>query len=113
MILGALLLFHRDELAPSGEFWFIAAGAGTAALILAALSAMAVSIQSLPMRTGAESFIGMTAIAEKDILPDGGKLFVEGALWDARASSPILAGTLVEIIKTEGLRLIVQAKREE
>jgi len=28
MILGALLLFHHDELAPSGEFWFIAAGAG-------------------------------------------------------------------------------------
>ncbi len=112
MVLGAALLFHRDDLAPRGEFWFVAAGAGAVALVLAVLSAKAVAVQSLPRQTGYEAFVGLTSRAQTDIHHKG-KIFVEGALWEARSAVPIPAGSLVKIIRTEGLCLIVQAIREE
>lgn len=102
MILGALLLFHEDSLAPRGELWFVVGGAGTAALILAALSWMALSIQRLPDRTGAGALVGAVVPARTAIRATG-KVFVDGALWEARADVPIAEGDSVEIYAVEGL----------
>lgn len=107
IVLGAVLLFHQNDLAPKGEFWFIVAGAATTALIMAALSLKALSVQKLPQRTGAAVLVGQVVPARTAMDPSG-KLFADGAIWDARSTSPVAAGDPVEILSVEGLALVVR-----
>jgi membrane-bound serine protease (ClpP class) len=107
IILGAVLLFHDNDLAPRGEFWFIVAGAATTALIMAALSLKALSVQHLPERTGAAVLVGQVVPARTAIDP-AGKIFADGALWDARSTEAVAAGDPVEIVAVEGLSVVVR-----
>ncbi len=107
MVLGAILLFPKDELAPRGDFWFVVGGAATASLIMAALSIKALSIQRLPQVTGAGALIGQVVLARTDI-HGSGKVFVDGAIWEARSAVPIARGEPVEIIAVEGLCVVVK-----
>jgi membrane-bound serine protease (ClpP class) len=107
MILGAVLLFYRTGYAPSGEFWFLVAAAATSAAILATLSFKAIAVQRLPDRTGKGVLVGLVVPARTAIAPSG-KIFADGALWDACSSEPIAAGELVEIVSVEGLSVLVR-----
>jgi membrane-bound serine protease (ClpP class) len=112
MIAGAVLLFYRSDYAPRGELWFLIAAAATTALVLAALSYKAISVQSLPDRTGAGVLIGKTVPARTDIAPSG-MVFVDGALWEARSQQPIAAGEPAEIVAVEGLTVLVKPGPKE
>jgi len=107
MILGAVLLFYRTAYTPSGELWFVVAAAATTSAILAALSYKALAVQSLPDRTGAGVLIGKVVPARSDISPVG-KVFVDGAVWEARSHEPIAAGEPAEIVAVEGLTVLVR-----
>lgn len=107
IVLGAVLLFSRADGAPSGELWFLVAAAVTAAAILAALSYKAIAVQRLPDRTGDGSLVGLVVPARTDLAPTG-KIFADGALWDARSETPVPAGQPVEIVGVEGLLLVVR-----
>jgi membrane-bound serine protease (ClpP class) len=107
MVLGAVLLFPRDELAPRGDFWFVVGGAITASGILAALSLKALSVQRLPKVTGEGALIGQVVAARTDIHASG-KVFVDGAIWEARSASPVARGETVIIVAVEGLRVVVK-----
>ncbi|MEO6325542.1 MAG: nodulation protein NfeD [Thermoanaerobaculia bacterium] len=110
IILGAVLLFHDNDLAPKGDFWFIVAGAATTSLILALLSLKALSMQSLPDRTGAGVLLGQVVAARTDIHGTG-KIFADGAIWEARSATPVPAGDLVEIVSLDGLSVIVRPRQ--
>ncbi len=112
MIAGSILLFYRSGYAPRGELWFLIAAAATTALVLAALSYKAISVQNLPDRTGAGVLIGKTVHARTDIAPVG-MVFVDGALWEARSDQPIAAGEPAEIVAVEGLTAIVKPGPKE
>lgn len=107
MVLGAALLFHRDPLAPRGDLWFLVGGALAASAILAALSLAALRVQGLPARVGAESLVGLVVSARTAIHTEG-KVFVDGALWNARSQVPVEAGAPVEIVSVDGLTLVVR-----
>jgi membrane-bound serine protease (ClpP class) len=107
IVLGAVLLFSRADEAPSGELWFLVAAAGTTAAILAALSYKAIAVQRLPDRTGDGSLVGLVVPARTDLAPIG-KIFADGALWDARSETPVKAGEPVRIVAVEGLSLVVR-----
>jgi membrane-bound serine protease (ClpP class) len=107
IVLGAVLLFHQNELAPKGEFWFVVGGAVTATAILTALSLRALAVRDLPPRTGAGALVGQVVVARTPI-HDAGKVFADGALWEARSASPVPAGALVEILNVEGLTVVVR-----
>jgi membrane-bound serine protease (ClpP class) len=107
MVLGAVLLFHENELAPKGEMWIVVGGAVTAAGILAALSLRALRVQGLPQRTGAGALLGQVVVARTPIQASG-KIFVDGALWDARSSVPVAPGERVEIVGVDGLTVLVR-----
>ena len=51
----------------------------------------------------------MTSTAHGDV-HEKGKVFVDGALWEARSESPIRAGAPVEVVGVEGLRLVVKER---
>lgn len=107
IILGAVLLFHRDELAPRAELWFLIGGAAVATVILATLSLMALSVQRLPDRTGSAVLVGQVAPVRAGT---GGafKVFVDGALWDVRSATPLTDGQLVEVTGVDGLTVLVK-----
>ena len=107
IILGAVLLFHRDEFAPRAEFWFIVGGAAVATVILAGLSLMALSVQRLPGRTGVAVLVGQVVPAR--VGATGAlKVFADGALWEARSAVPLNDGQLVEITGVDGLAVLVK-----
>jgi membrane-bound serine protease (ClpP class) len=110
MVLGAVLLFPRDELAPRGDFWFVVGGAVTASAILAALSLKALSMQRLPKVTGEGALIGQVVAARTDI-HESGKVFVDGAIWEARSAWPVARGETVIIVAVEGLRVVVKPQQ--
>jgi membrane-bound serine protease (ClpP class) len=110
MVLGAALLFPKDDLAPRGEFWFVTGVAVAVSGILALLSFKALAVQRLPNRTGWDGMIGLTATARGEIDQEKGKVFVDGAIWEARSEAPIRAGDPVVVAGVEGLRLIVKPR---
>lgn len=114
VILGAVLLFHRDELAPRAELWFIVGGAAVTTAILAALSFMALSVQRLPDRTGTAVLVGQL-VPVRIGATGAPRVFVDGALWEARSATPLNDGQLVEITGVDGLAVLVRpsARGEE
>lgn len=108
IVLGAVLLFHRDELAPRAELWFLVGGAAVTTLILAALSTMALSVQRLPDRTGTAAVLSGQVAAVRVGSGGGLKVFADGALWEARSAVPLNDGQLVEITGVDGLTVLVK-----
>ena len=66
--------------------------------------------QFLPKRTGVETMIGKTVNAQSRIDPAGGKVFIEGEIWNAVSETPVETGQTVEIAGIEGLTLKVKPK---
>jgi len=107
MILGAVLLFHREEGAPRFDFWFVTVAAAATAAILAALSFKALSVQSLPVTTGEGALVGQVVRA-RSAIHQTGRVFADGAVWEARSAVPVAEGAQVEIVGVEGLLLLVR-----
>ena len=108
--LGLLMLFNRE---PSGYHlpmtWAIAATIVTAAFFIFFVG-KGIRAQFLPTRAGAETMIGKTTSARSRIDAAGGKVFIEGELWNAVSESPIEEGQYVEITGLDGLTLKVKPK---
>jgi membrane-bound serine protease (ClpP class) len=81
---------------------------GTFAVILS----FALRARHAPIRTGAESMVGVIGFAVSDVLPTG-QVQAAGELWSAEAlpeSAPIHKGDRVEVARVEGLRVKVLKK---
>jgi membrane-bound serine protease (ClpP class) len=107
IVLGGILLFPDRAGAPRGELATLTAGAVTTAAILAVLSFKALAAKRLPDRTGVGVLVGQVVAARTALSPMG-KIFVDGALWEARSSEPVAAGELVEIVGLDGLSVLVR-----
>ena len=107
IVLGAILLFPDRPGAPRGELLTLVAGAITTATILALLSFRALAVKRLPDRTGAGVLVGQIVAARTALTP-AGKIFVDGAIWEARSSVPVAAGENVEITGLDGLSVLVR-----
>jgi membrane-bound serine protease (ClpP class) len=99
VVLGGILLFPEQAGAPRGEF-----------AILGVLSFKALAMKRLPDRTGLGVLVGQVVPARTPIAP-AGKVFADGALWEAHSVIPVAAGDLVEIVGMEGLALVVRPAR--
>ena len=69
--------------------------------------------QRLPIRTGSEILLGMTAEALTDINEESGHALIEGENWACISNTPISKGQLIEVIGRDGLFLIVKPKTTE
>ncbi|HUA66067.1 MAG TPA: nodulation protein NfeD [Alphaproteobacteria bacterium] len=108
--LGTLMLFNRE---PHGFdlplSWVIAATLVTAAFFVLFVS-KGIRAQYLPVRAGSETMIGKTVPAQSHIDAAGGRVFIEGELWNAVSEIPVDAGQNVEVTGREGLTLKVKPK---
>jgi membrane-bound serine protease (ClpP class) len=106
LVTGLVIMFDAEEvpdmdpflipdLRPSWPF-IITFTLFCAALLLLAGRAI-VSTHRQKVMTGKEELVGEEAVAEADIGPDGGKIFVHGEYWNAESDSPIAKGEKVVI----------------
>jgi membrane-bound serine protease (ClpP class) len=107
IVLGGVLLFPDRAGAPRGELVTLIAGAVTTAAILAVLSFKALAAKRLPDRTGVGALVGQVVAARTALAPTG-KIFVDGAIWEARSSEPVAVGENVEIVGLDGLSVLVR-----
>jgi len=62
--------------------------------------------------TGVEGMIGEVGVAKSDIHQDG-KVLVHGEYWNASSAAPIAAGSRVRVVNVHGLKVQVEADKEE
>jgi membrane-bound serine protease (ClpP class) len=109
LIAGSLLLFQTAE-APglAVKRGVVAATAVSFAALLLGLGALVLRSQRRPVTTGSEGMVRAVGIVRRPLAPRG-KIVVIGELWDAEASdgSVLAEGIEVEVVRVEGLRLIV------
>jgi membrane-bound serine protease (ClpP class) len=93
-------------------------GWGVALAIVVPFAAITVFLLQLALRafrnkvaTGSEALIDAIGSARTDIAEDG-RVFIHGELWNARAATPIAAGSRVRIAGVDGLRLTVEPADE-
>lgn len=108
-VVGGLLLFNPGALGVSISIPFVLTLAIMTGLFFGVLMTAALRSRSLPPGTGPETLIGMTGEAKTDLNPRG-RVFVDGALWDAENvdADPIHRGDKVIVQALTGLTLKVK-----
>jgi membrane-bound serine protease (ClpP class) len=110
--LGALMLFnHAGPGFGLSLKWIIPATVATAAFFFFVVGE-GVRAQLKPARTGREAMFGKTVNAQSRIDSTGGKVFIEGEIWNAVCDAAVEAGQPVEITGIAGLTLQVKPKHE-
>lgn len=113
-IVGALVLFNSPA-TPSFQrvsVPLVILVAIVTGAMFAVILGFALRAQKRHVQTGQESLIGMTGRAVSDLSP-AGQVQTAGELWSAEAApgvGRIRKGDPVEVVKVEGLRLIVKKK---
>ena len=108
-LIGSLMLFNRsDPLFRLSLAYIIPATIITAGLFLFVVG-KGLRAQRLPVRTGAESMIGKTAVTMTPVDSRGGRLFIEGEIWNAVSDAPIAKDEPIEVTAVEGLTLRIKS----
>jgi membrane-bound serine protease (ClpP class) len=114
LIVGALVLFNSPGI-PSFQRvsvpLVIGASIGTG-LVFFTILMIAIRAQRTPVRMGLESLPGKTGIARSEIHPTG-SVQLGGELWTAeldQGEDAIPAGSHIEVVRMDGLRLVVKKK---
>jgi membrane-bound serine protease (ClpP class) len=113
LIVGALVLFNTPA-TPSFQHVSVPLVVGVSiasGAIFFGILMIAIRAQHTPIHTGEESLIGRTGIARSDLSPKG-SVQLGGELWTAQLEdgngSKVRAGTRIEVVRVDGLRLIVR-----
>ena len=107
MVLGALILVKS----PWPEARIHLSTALSVALPLGFITIIlvryAVAAKLRKVVTGEQGMIGALGVAQTDLAP-GGKVWIHGELWEARAAERVPQGTRVRVREMEGLTLVVE-----
>lgn len=107
LILGAALLIEAPVPEMRIHWWTFVP---TAAVLVGSLLYMVgrtAALRARPPMTGAEGLVGAEGEAVTPLAP-AGKVFVEGAYWDADSTRPAEAGNRIVVVEVRGLRLLVR-----
>jgi membrane-bound serine protease (ClpP class) len=104
LLFGLALLFQNEPGAYRVNLWLILGIGGAIAIFWAFATGKALAARRLPVATGIQKMIGQSAEVRGP-----GLVFVDGALWQARAAddSELVPGERVRIQAVDGLRLTV------
>jgi len=108
--LGSLMLFDTAGSAFSLSLGLIIPATLVTAAFFAFVLGAGLRAQWLPIKAGRESMVGKAATALTPINAQSGKVFVEGAYWNAISDAPVEEGKPVEIVGVQGLTLYVKPK---
>ena len=108
--LGSLMLFDKAGPAFRLSLGLVIPATLVTAAFFAFVIGAGLRAQWLPIKTGRESMVGKAATALTPINAQSGKIFVEGAYWNAVSHAPVEEGKPVEIVGVQGLTLHVKSK---
>jgi membrane-bound serine protease (ClpP class) len=112
LIIGALVLFNTPA-TPSFQHVSVPLVFGVSLVsgaIFFTIMMIAVRAQHTPVHTGVESMSGRLGVVRSDLSPKG-SVQVGGELWSAELEGgrgKVIAGTRIEVVRMDGLRLIVR-----
>ena len=111
-VVGALVLFNTPGVPEFGRVSVpLVLGVGAAfGLMFGSIVTFALRAQRLPIQMGSETLLGRTGTARTHIRGSG-QVQVESELWTAEAASDseaIRKGDHIEVVRVDGLRLIVR-----
>lgn len=117
LVIGALVLFNSPS-TPSFQRVSIPLIFGVAiatALFFTTILTFALRAQRRPIEVGAEALVGRVGESRSALDPSG-MVHVAGELWTASielGAEPIRTGERVEVVKVDGLKLVVRSKKVE
>ena len=110
MSIGSMMLINSDlEFLQISKPLIFAAVGTTAAFLIFALGAVLKAMRAKPI-SGKEGLVGATGKAVSDINIKGGKVFLNGAYWDAVSDKKIKKDSEIEVIELNGLTLKIKKK---
>lgn len=113
VVCGSLLLFSSPEPYLRVEPWVIVLVVLAVLAVMIPILIAAIRGQRRPIVAGGEAIVGQVGVARERLAPEG-LVFVDGALWRARAvDGPIAEGEQVRVTAVEGLLLHVQRRPAE
>ena len=108
--LGALMLFNHGGAGYNLPLIWIISATLVTALFFIFIVGKGIGAQFKPAQTGTGTMIGKIVSAQSRIDSTGGKVFIEGEIWNAVSATPVEAGLPVEITGVSGLTLSVKSK---
>jgi membrane-bound serine protease (ClpP class) len=112
-LLGALMLFNRAEPGFRLSLAIIIPATVVTALFFIFIVGAGLRAQLLPVRAGKETMLGKVVPALDRIDASGGRVFIEGELWNAVSETAIEKDQPVEVLAVEGLTLKVKPQTQE
>jgi membrane-bound serine protease (ClpP class) len=107
-LIGSLMLFNPRDPLFHLSLGYIIPGVIVTAAFFVFIVGKGLGAQRLPVKAGKETMIGKTVAALTPIDSTGGKIFLEGAYWNATSDAVVEKGQLVRVSAVEGLRLKVE-----
>lgn len=112
--LGSLMLF--EDLSPLYQIsiWYVLPATILTTLFFAVIVSSGLRAQfKRSARSGKKSMIGKKVEAIKRVDPEGGKVFVQGEIWNAYSDETVEKGEWCEIIEIKGLTIKVKPLRNQ
>ncbi len=106
--LGALLLFDRGDPVFALSLRLVVPGVLLTAVFFGLIVGKGLRAQRLPARTGREAMLGQTVRALGPLDAGGGKVLLDGEIWNAVADEPIAEGEAAIVAAIDGLTLRVR-----
>ncbi|HWO57484.1 MAG TPA: nodulation protein NfeD [bacterium] len=107
MIIGSVMLIDSPDPAAQISFTVILAVVGTVVAFFTFGLAMALKARLRRPVTGPEGLIGQIGTA-REAFETTGMVYVGGEYWQAETQAPVAAGTRVEVVGKQGMKLIVK-----
>jgi len=108
LLLGSLLLFGNNPPSLKISLPFLISVVLTFATLFGGITYLAVKTLKKKPVSGKEGLIGKKGKALTNITKEGGKIFVEGEIWQAVSEEEIPKGSQVKIVEKEGFILKVK-----
>lgn len=110
LVVGSLMLFNTKEVPNISPSWLVIGPiVGFVVSVVLIFGAAILRVHRQKVMTGREQMVDAEAVAETDIGPDHGKIFVHGEYWNAVSDSAISKGDKVVIKSVDNLLCRVEA----
>jgi membrane-bound serine protease (ClpP class) len=110
MILGSLMLFNTPSALPGLSLWVVVPTTFLVAGFFVFLVGAALKTLAQQPYSGREGLVHKVGVALTPIDQKQGKVFVAGERWDAHSDEPVATGDEVEILRLQGMTLLVRKK---
>jgi membrane-bound serine protease (ClpP class) len=112
LILGSLMLFKSADPAIRVSLELIVTMAVFTLVVVTFLVSMVVRAHRAQVATGAEGLLHKHGVTRTSV-GGRGKVFVQGEIWNASADEEIPAGTPIEVVSVDGLKLRVRPESRQ